>query len=327
MKHPDFMLADFIRYLEEQFPATIGHHAIRVKLAGIVTALGHKVAPAAEPPRDLKEVHATESPKPPYGFRLVDKVKDAPKLDTDLYFRKSLGVWGLVEHLRCFEPNETYTRAINPGPGYRLLREDEPLPEEKFERFAPSGRWLKSSKCGDENCCPKNMKAKDWADDPKNHTLAIRVPCEPVSQLVGAGPIFTKPKPIITDAACKNCNCWLCSNWTHCAYCGTARNPELPKPIGDLSGLPEIGYVLIWGGGHWSAASAKDMRESKNSPRFTHWQPQPSAPVPPPKSQDEIDRDAALKWVASYKMTPERMMSVDCFTAGIAHARKQGEGK
>lgn len=253
------------------------------------------MAPAAEPPRDLKEVHATEPPKPPYGYA---SVKLGYERDGDTYF-SGLGVYG---------------RPINPGPGYRLLREDEPLPEEEFERFTPSGRWLKSSKCGDKNCCPKNMKSKDWADDPKNHTLAIRVPCETV-----------KPEPVITDAACKNCDCWLVKGWNYCPYCSTARNPELPKPISDLSGLPEGDWpVLAYHPGYKTWWGIKAGQLKANVDNFTHWQPMLPAPVPPPKSQEQLDDEACAAWLNSL---PGLALPRPAFKAGIAHARKQGEGK
>lgn len=221
---------------------------------------GWRVAAAAEPP------------KPPYGWMIVAGIDAKPQ---DRYFPALCA----------------YCSAIVPGPGWRLLRENaqEVLPPD-FEMTHDGREWINPGWAFHRESFFERMKR-----DPK--ILAIRVPCEPVKQPVGAGPIFAKP--------------------------------EFPKPISDLSGLPEDGYVLAYSTEkpYWTHISVGwfHNRAIVTSQYWSYWMPQPPPPVPPLKSAEEVEREAFDTWRDTH--VNRGFETLDAFHAGIAHARNQGEGK
>jgi len=228
-----------------------------------------------------------EPPKPPYGFRLVDKVKDQPKQKGDIALGSN-GKWFTACFSAPFEDDYTYARAIDPEQGYRLLREDAVLPE--YYEFTRCGKiWHYGG-------TQHGMKVSDYIQIPACvGTLAIRVPVSEPS----------KPEPV----------CAMCRN--------SIEEPEFPKPISDLSGLPEGKQVLAFDQriGVWTNTTPFNLRKHWNSDH-THWMPMLPSPVPPQKSQRDIDDDAFFSW-AAVELPGDKGDHHDAFRAGIAHARKR----
>lgn len=121
-----------------------------------------------------QKVHVAETVKPPCGFRILDKVKDAPMLVADLYWDAGKKQWDTVICDRVGFLGNQYARAINPGHGFRLLREDEYLTGREFEFTHDGQYWTKNATDW------SGITARLYLTMPAcKSTLAIRVPCDP----------------------------------------------------------------------------------------------------------------------------------------------------
>lgn len=123
--------------------------------------------------------------------------------------------------------------------------------------------------------------------------------------------IYNKWTPVLPDGRFK----------ISVTYARKITKPEWPKAITDIEGLPEDGCVLAWDGEIWCATYVRSVRNNYTA-CFTHWMPQPPAPVPPVKSADELEIEA-VDAVSDYGcvQTPDQCLKI--FRAGRAFDRSQ----
>lgn len=247
--------------------------------------------------------------KPPYGYRLIDPEKDAPKRWDDLL--------------------RPYARTIDPGHGFRLLREDEIPPSETFDVFIVrdgEGCWYDF--CGDEARYP--TVASVLNDHPLVRAIRVPVPA--------AAPVITDPNTAHEQRIAHTIREWIGETGNmhyekmiaHCArrhiLAIEAQEARFtPKPISDLSGLPDEGPILIYADSkaHWVAGTAGNLRRGFTFGEF--WMPMPPNPTPPAKTREGEQSEIVYRLHGNFLRDDEQnaleaiRLAVE---AGIAFARK-----
>ena len=207
----------------------------------------------------------TKEIKPPYGWMIVTDI-DAKAED------------------RYFPQLCAYCRRIDPGPGFRLLAEDDAWTGQ-FSVTTDGSTWLDMNHY--------------WTDNARRYlerfpsTLAIRVH-------------VATPEP--ANAPCGNF---------------PVRQPSVWHEVGDLAGLPaaDLPVVVIYrdqlNGQRGNLASwvvlAGNVRAG--DPRMTHWTHPPQE-----KTREELDREAFKAWSRSQTVCRNHEQA---YLAGVAQGRAE----